>query len=121
MRRKFKLLRNELQNYSTTDTSGTTCATVTVILICTPRNLSSIKVWSGNIYQTSQIFANLGILYLKIWHYHTLLRSRMQNLCCHALVNHFLFSYQGQIQDFSLGGCQPSLEGVPISDTGAFW
>ena len=28
--------------------------------------------------------------------------------------------YQGWIQDFPLGGCQPSLEGVPTSDTGAF-
>ena len=28
---------------------------------------------------------------------------------------------QGRIQDFPLGGRQPSLEGVPTSDTGAFW
>ena len=28
---------------------------------------------------------------------------------------------QGWIQDFLLGGHQPSLEGAPTSDTGAFW
>ena len=27
----------------------------------------------------------------------------------------------GVVQDFPLGGRQPSLEGAPTSDTGAFW
>ena len=38
--------------------------------------------------------------------------------CCILLIEHDWS--QGRIQDFPLGGRQPSLEGAPTSDTGAF-